>query len=91
MDMARVYYVKATIRKNNQLFFIHISRSFELTGEVPNLETAIEAHWLENLAASIFVSPTERAHARDAKTVSPAPDTSNTSFATVGIECVSCF
>ena len=74
--MARCITSKQPFVKTTQPFSFHISRP-ELPGEVPNLETAIEAHWLENLAASILLAP-QKEHTQGMLMCVSRPDTSNT-------------
>ena len=60
------------------------STSDEVTTYVPRCETAIPAAIFANIAASNKLSCLDNATVKAASTVSPAPETSNTSRANVG-------
>ena len=59
--------------------------SLGVTVAVPSLPTTIPAAWFEKIAASIGLAPAEMANVNEPITVSPAPDTSKTSRAIVGM------
>src|ERR1043166_1686810 len=61
------------------------TNSSGVTVAVPILPTTMPAAWLERIAASSGDAPAAMASVNEAMAVSPAPDTSKTSWATVGM------
>ena len=69
----------------DQALAVKVARSSAgLTVAVPRLPTTTPAAWLEKTVASTGEAPAAMANVKAAMTVSPAPETSKTSRATVG-------